>query len=138
VLPSFVLCPEDALHVLVALQADHPESPHIALVTDPERRGRLAIPFPPRLAEGELTIEKVAELLLEAAGGDRWDKPCLVLCSCRDRVGWEPTGDDVACWYRLRARCEEHEGVELLDWFLLSDEVGLSMSEVVGPGWPEC
>jgi hypothetical protein len=141
VLPSFLLCPEDALDVLSAIEATNPDARHIALVTDPDRRGRLAIPFPtetPLSAEEAADgggIERIADLLLEAAGEDPWDVPCVVLCTCRGGAGSVETDDDVATWARLRDRCREHGFVELLDWFLLGDEEARSMSELYGPGW---
>src|SRR5713101_7843738 len=92
VLPSFLLCPEDALDVLCAVQAANPGAAYIALVTDPNRRGRLAIPFPPEVpvstgvagstevAGDGRGIERIADQLVEAVGKDRWgDVPCLVL-----------------------------------------------------------
>lgn len=138
VLPSFLLCPEDAIQVLLAIHTDNPESRYIALVTDPDRRGRLAIPFPPEVADELGAIEEVCDLLLTAAGDDDpWNVPCLVLCTCRDDVGLEPTDEERASWERIQEQCRNRGGVELLDWFLLSDVVALSMAEVAGPGWDD-
>src|SRR5438132_6975057 len=88
VLPRFLLCPEDALDVFGAVEAANPGACYIALVLDWDRRGRLAIPFPtetPLPAEEAADgrgIERIADLLLEAAGDDPWDVSCLVLCTC--------------------------------------------------------
>jgi hypothetical protein len=136
VLPRFLLCPEDALDVLCAVQDERPDAKHVALVVDRDRRGLLAMPV---TAEGDdlcPTIEHVTEVLLTALA-DSPDGPMgLVLCTIRPGQGIEDTPADAEAWRDLKARCQA-DGVELLDWFLFDYPYSRSMAETCDEGWAE-
>jgi len=72
-------------------------------------------------------VLRVTELAVELLSGPPWH--ALVLASGRPgRPGW-PVIDDWWRWAQLRELCDA-AGLVLLDWFLLGDDVAVSMGDV--------
>jgi hypothetical protein len=136
VLPRFLLCPEDALDVLCAAQAERPDAKHVALVVDRDRRGVLAMPVTGDADDACPTIDHVTDVLVRALAGSPDGPMGLVLCSVRPGQGIEETPADAEAWRELKARCQAG-GVELLDWFLFDYPYSRSMAETCDEGWAE-
>ncbi|HSS10549.1 MAG TPA: hypothetical protein VLL25_11725 [Acidimicrobiales bacterium] len=136
VLPSYLLCPDDALDLLWAIEAEHPDSIHIVLVVDRARRGVLAMPVTADGADVERPIGPVADVLMKSLAGNPDGPMGLVLCSLRPGQGVEAGPADIETWDRLRARCRDAE-IDLLDWFLFDRPYSTSMAETQGYGWPQ-
>ena len=136
VLPRFLLCPEDALDVLCAVQTERPDAQHVALVVDRDRRGVLAMPVTGESDDPCPTIERVTDVLVRALAGSPDGPMGLVLCSVRPGQGIEETAADAEAWRELRARCQA-DGVELLDWFLFDHPYSRSLAETCDDGWPD-
>lgn len=58
--------------------------------------------------------------------------PRLVLVSVRDHGGDAPAEADLAAWRALVRRSQPWQ-LELLDWFVVTDEAILSLAELAGP-----
>ena len=136
VLPRYLFCPEDALDVLWAVEAEHPDAQVLALVVDRDRRGVLAMPVTGDGVEPHPTIEPVAESLARALAGNPDGPMGLVLCTVRRGQGVDSAPADAGEWDRTRARCQD-AGIELLDWFLFDPPDSRSMAETYDTGWPD-
>jgi hypothetical protein len=136
VLPRYLLCPEDALDVLGAVEAEHPDAWQVALVVDRDRRGLLAMPVIGEPDEPHTAIEHIADVLFRALAGHPDGPMGLVLCTLRPGLGVDETSADIETWRQLQARCQD-AGVELLDWFLFDSPYSRSMAETCDDGWPE-
>jgi hypothetical protein len=136
VLPRYLLCPDDALDVLWAVEAEHPDASHIVLVVDRDRRAFLAMPIRRDAGAAEPTMEALVDLLVGSLAGNPEGPMGVVLCSLRPGKGVEAQPADLVTWDRLQARCRDM-AVDLLDWFLVDCPDATSMTEMHGCGWPE-
>lgn len=73
---------------------------------------------------------RLAELVAAALPGG--SRARLVLVSVRDHGGDAPAEADLAAWRALLRRAVPWP-VELLDWFVVTDEAILSLAELAGP-----
>ena len=119
----------DAIEVILTLLDDEPGTTLAALLDHLPGANRLVVP----VAGGDPGpggAPRLAELLagaLPAGCGSR-----LVLVSVRDRGGDAPAEADLSAW-RALVRVARAWPVELLDWFVVTDEAILSLAELAGP-----
>jgi len=136
VLPRYLLCPQDALDVLEAVEALHPDARQVALVVDRDRRGVLSMPIIGGPDERHIAIDPLVDVLVQALKGNPDGPMGIVLCSVRPGQTIDETPADVETWRRIQGRCQD-AGIELLDWFLSDDSYSRSMAETCDEGWPD-
>jgi hypothetical protein len=126
--PAPLRGPRDAIDVLlvVASQPHRPEA--IALVLDHAHRGITCMVVD---GAGSPELCDVADVLLSAVAGRR-RVGAFVLATTEPRTwlagGGRPDAECELAWFDLRERFES-AGYELLDWFVLSGGLALSMAE---------
>ena len=131
-IPPIVDTAEVALEVILCA-AESPERPQvIALLLEPDLRGRRIV-----VVDGTFSpdaVIDVMEMLGEAAASSGRDQ-ALVLASVRPGTG--PLPGDVDRWLELNELAETY-GCELLEWFVISDEVAWCPRDflVEPPRWP--
>ncbi len=124
----------DAIEVILRL-LDHEPTTTLAAILD-----RLPGPTQALLPvaggdPGAAGAPRLAELLANALPGrsPAGDLvPRLVLVSIREHGGEAPAEADLAAWRALVRRAQPWP-LELLDWFVLTDEAILSLAELAGP-----
>ena len=132
--PYRVLTPEDAIDAVLASAADLGTPRVLGLLLDRDRAVVTAVAVddpPPRGRD----LDELLESLVDVAAAT--EVAALVLATVRPGRGHEPTPADLARWTWLVPYADD-AGVELLDWFVLSDGFASSLAELTGVGdrWP--
>lgn len=125
--PVSLSCATVALELVLAAAGNDPDVRTVVLLELP-CGGGIAAP----LAGGDgscAEAERFADALVTGLGA----RPCRVVVASL-RPGGEPViaEDDLAAWRRLCRRFADRS-VELLDWFVVIDEVAMSLASIVAP-----
>ena len=118
-----VACVDAARRPLTLFVFDR--SPGVAQTPDPGGR-----------ASPDDDLEQAVEALLAASASADSPLSAVFLGSCRPDSEPGPTPEDELRWLRLADLCAD-AGIELLDWFLVTDGAVCSVAEGLrpGPGW---
>ena len=119
----------DAIEVILTLLDREPGTTLAALVDHLPGQGRTVVPVAGG-DPGPAGAPALAELIAGALPGDTSAR--LVLVSVRDHGGEAPAEGDLAAWRTLGRRARGWS-LELLDWFVVTDEAILSLAELAGP-----
>jgi hypothetical protein len=110
--------PWDALAVIALAIAEPPADKIIAVTLDDERRGRtIVIVHGPPDADGIFAVIDICA----AAVAETPNFGGVILASCR-RPGHGIEPDDPERWMEASEQCES-AGLELVEWFVISDRV---------------
>jgi hypothetical protein len=131
--PRPLTSPLDAIEVFLTLLDREPTTTLAALLDRLPGATQALLPVAGG-DPGPAGAPRLAELLAHALpchpSGDGF--PRLVLVSVRDHGGEVPAEADLAAWRALVGRSQPWP-LELLDWFVLTDEAILSLAELAGP-----
>lgn len=120
--------PEDAVAVVLMALNGQDQEETVVLLLDRRHRGRVCLVID---GLGDI-VESVESLVVQAAGprtDDQHGAGAVVLATSRPSRGHLPTAADEMRWFELRERFGEL-GIDLLDWFILSDGRAGSMAEL--------
>lgn len=132
--PRPLTSPLDAIEVILTLLDREPATTLAALLDRLPGPSQALIPVAGG-DPGPVGAPRLAQLVADALpqgpspGGE---VPRLVLVSVRDHGGEAPAEADLAAWRALVRRSQPWP-LELLDWFVLTDEAILSLAELAGP-----
>jgi hypothetical protein len=125
-----VRSPADALRALSLATDGGREEAVVLACLDHERRPLTMFIVEGAPAGGVLTA---LDVLLEADREQQSPLAAVILASSGHGCAGPPGPDDLAQWGQLERRCRD-AGIELVDWFLLSDGAAWSVAEHAG--WP--
>jgi hypothetical protein len=131
-LPTVVDSADAALSVIAASMQLPPQQQVIVLVLDPDLGGNAVV-----VVDGTDSPDAVIDVFeLLAEGATEADHPAtFVVASVRP--GYDALPGDADRWLELSEIAEEH-GCELLEWFVLSDDVAWCPRDLLAepPRWP--
>ena len=116
-------CPEDALSVILTAASQPERDENIVLLLDQAHRGLGCLVVVGRGPLTELT-ETLEELAMQEP-----TVTAFVLATVRPARGRQPGRPDVLAFHDMRERFDEL-GVDVLDWFLVSDRHAASLAEL--------
>ena len=119
----------DAIEVILTLLDHEPGTTLAALLDHLPGANQLVVPVAGG-DPGPAGAGGLAELLAGALPAG--SRARLVLVSVRDHGGDAPAEADLSAW-RVLVRTARAWPVELLDWFVVTDEAILSLAELAGP-----
>ncbi len=124
--PVPVRNPEDALRALGVATGNGSEAGVVLACLDRER-----LPLTMFIVEGGDDIVLALDVLIEADRDRSSPLHAVVLATSRPGHAEAPGADEVGVWALLERRCA-HAGIELLDWFVLSDGAAWSVGAHAG------
>jgi DNA repair protein RadC len=123
--------PDEALRVVFAALGQPRRAETIALLLDSQHRGSVVLICSD--ASEPAQVDRLAEMLLQVATSNP-TLGAVVLATSRPGRGIAPSGDDERTFAAMRHDLAEAD-VELLDWFLVDEDLVASVAELSGACW---
>lgn len=126
--------PDDALRVVLAAICQPPAEETVVLLLDANHRGTICL-----ACSGASTAHQVSALVPVLTGVAEKAHPgaglgAVVMATVRPGRGITPAPDDDATFMAMRYDLALAQ-IDLLDWFLLDDDLVASVAELTGSCW---
>jgi hypothetical protein len=123
--------PDDALRVVMAAIHQPPSDETVVLLLDAAHRGGICL-----VCSGASTATQVSALVpvLTTATGTDTPIGAVVMATVRPGLGITPGPDDEATFIAMRHGLAL-AGIDLIDWFLIDDDLVASVAELAGTCW---